>query len=65
MIVGFLMLAYAAALRFAAFARRGFRKPPSRHQVARNFRRVAKRADPVALEDFRFARRQLTKESKD
>ena len=65
MIGGFVIFAFAAALRFAAFIRRGFRKPPSRHQVARNFRRVAKRADSLALEDFRFARRQLTKESKD
>jgi hypothetical protein len=64
MIAGLLMLAYAAALRFAALARRGFRKPPSRHQVARNFRRVAKRADPAALEDFRFARRQFNKEDR-
>jgi hypothetical protein len=63
--VGTVIFAVALALGIARLFRAKTKPKAQRDRVRRAFHEIAKRADPVALEDFRFARRQLTKESKD
>lgn len=58
------IIAVALALGIARLFRAKPTPKAQRDRVRRAFHEIAKRADPVALEDFRFARRQFNKEDR-